>query len=141
MAFRMAIDAVHGELARRGHPDAKPMYGFVFQAIGPNGSTAVELGRALGITKQAAGKTIDVLERLGYIERARDDADSRRKVVRLTPYGLDLLAQSAQIFDAVRRDWSERIGSQRLSQVEDGMRELTGQSTFPLDAPGWFGGG
>ena len=131
MAFRMAIDEVHGELARRGHPDAKPMYGFVFQAIGPNGSTAVELGRALGISKQAAGKTIDVLERLGYIERARDDVDSRRKVVRLTPYGLDLLAQSAQIFDAVRRDWSERIGSQRLAQVEDAMRELTGAVDLP----------
>ena len=116
------------------------MYGFVFQAIGPDGSTAVELGRALGITKQAAGKTIDVLERLGYIERARDAADSRRKVVRLTARGLDLLAQSAEIFDEIRRDWSARLGADRLAAIEGGLRELTGQSTFPLDAPGWFGG-
>ncbi|WP_425569417.1 MarR family transcriptional regulator [Nonomuraea salmonea] len=42
------------------------------QAIGPDGTTAVELGRALGVSKQAAGKTIDTLESAGYVERTAD---------------------------------------------------------------------
>ncbi|MFD0536627.1 hypothetical protein ACFQY7_25785 [Actinomadura luteofluorescens] len=47
LAFRAIIDELHAELAREGHPDLRPMHGFVFQAIGPDGTTAVELGRRL----------------------------------------------------------------------------------------------
>jgi DNA-binding MarR family transcriptional regulator len=37
------------------------------QAIGLDGATASELGRRLGISKQAAGKTAERLEALGYV--------------------------------------------------------------------------
>src|SRR5260370_29863073 len=84
LAFRVLIDELHAELARQGHPDTRPMHGFVFQAIGPDGTTAAELGRRLGISKQAAGKTLDSLERLGYLDRGADPRDARRKVVVLT---------------------------------------------------------
>src|SRR5215470_19170962 len=72
LAFRELIDELHAELARRGHGDLRPMHGFVFQAIGADGTTAVDLGRRLGISKQAAGKTIESLERLGYVRRVAD---------------------------------------------------------------------
>ena len=65
--FRSIIDELHAELARRGHPDLRPAHGFALQAIGPGGATAAETGRRLGISKQAAGKTIDRLEELGYV--------------------------------------------------------------------------
>ena len=52
--------------------------GFVLQAIGRRGTTAAELGRVLGISKQAAGKTIGSLGRLGYLYRERDSNDGRR---------------------------------------------------------------
>src|SRR4051794_33509669 len=64
--FRALIDDLHAELARQGHPDARPAHGFALQAIGPDGVTASDLGRRLGISKQAAGKTVDHLVRLGY---------------------------------------------------------------------------
>src|ERR1700733_5960396 len=83
-AFRGIIDQLHAELARQGHPDVRPAYGFAMQAIGLDGATASDLGRRLGITKQAAGKTVDRLVDLGYAERSDDPADGRRKVVRLT---------------------------------------------------------
>src|SRR5450759_4063033 len=94
LGFRVLIDELHAELARQGHPDMRPMYGFVLQAIGPGGTTAAELGRRLGISKQAAGKTIDTLEHLGYVRRGPDSRDARRKVVRLTDRGADSLARS-----------------------------------------------
>ncbi len=116
------------------------MHGFVFQAIGVDGTTAVELGRRLGISKQAAGKTIDSLERLGYVQRGADPADRRSKVVRLTGRGLDALRQSAEIFDDLRSRWAATIGPQRLRSLEDDLRTLVPMDTFPLDVPGWFGG-
>ena len=45
LGFRTLIDDLHAELVRQGHPEMRPMHGFVFQAIGPEGTTAVELGR------------------------------------------------------------------------------------------------
>jgi len=139
LAFRVLIDELHTELARQGHPDIKPMYGFAMQAIGPDGTTAVELGRTLGVTKQAAGKTVESLERIGYVERAPDPADTRRKIVRLTPYGLDALRRSARIFDALRARWAAELGEDRLHALESDLRKVTPANLWRLDIPGWFG--
>jgi hypothetical protein len=54
--FRTLIDQLHGELARRGHPHLRPAHGFTMQAIGLEGATASELGRRLGVSKQARAR-------------------------------------------------------------------------------------
>lgn len=140
LGFRVLIDELHAELARQGHPDLRPMHGFVFQAIGTGGTTAAELGRRLGISKQAAGKTIDSLEQLGYLERAPDPRDARRKVVRLTDRGVDSLLRSAQIFEDLRARWAKVLGPERLRAMETDLRKVTPSDLFLLDVPGWFGG-
>ena len=138
LGFRVLIDELHAELARQGHPDLRPMHGFVFQAIGPGGTTAAGLGRRLGISKQAAGKTIDALEQLGYVARGPDPADARHKVVRLTGRAVDALERSARIFDDLRARWAEVIGTERLRALEADLRKVTPPDAFRLDAPGWF---
>src|ERR1700759_3690377 len=104
--FRTLIDRLHAELAEQGHPDLRPAHGFALQAIGHAGATATEIGRRLGVSKQAAGKTVDRLEALGYVERVDDPQDARRKLIRLPSRGLDSLSQSAEIFDDLRADWA-----------------------------------
>jgi DNA-binding MarR family transcriptional regulator len=141
LGFRSLIDQLHVELARQGHPDARPMHGFVFQAIGPDGTTAAELGRRLGVSKQAAGKTIDSLERLGYVRREPDRRDQRQKIVVLTEHGIDALVRAAAIFDDLRARWAEILGRDRLAALEEDLRAVTGDLVIPVDVPGWFGGG
>jgi hypothetical protein len=34
LGFRVLIDRLHAELARQGHPDVRPVHGFVLQAVG-----------------------------------------------------------------------------------------------------------
>jgi DNA-binding MarR family transcriptional regulator len=140
LGFRVLIDELHAELARQGHPDLRPLHGFVFQAIGPDGTTAAELGRRLGVSKQAAGKTIDALARLGYVERVSDPRDARQKMVRLTGRGVDSLRRSARIFDDLRARWARTLGPDRLRALEADLRTMTPSNMFPLDVPGWFGG-
>jgi DNA-binding MarR family transcriptional regulator len=137
--FRTLIDELHAELGRRGHPDVRPAYGFAMQAIGMRGATASEIGRRLGVSKQAAGKTVDRLAGLGYVERVDDPADARRKLIRLTPRGLDSLGQAAQIFDDLRARWVEKLGAERLAVVESSLRTVVPEAGFPVDVPGWFG--
>ncbi|MGK3209100.1 MarR family winged helix-turn-helix transcriptional regulator [Amycolatopsis sp. MEPSY49] len=136
--FRTLIDRLHAELARRGHPDVRPSYGFAMQAIGVRGATASEIGRRLGVSKQAAGKTVERLEALGYAERADDPDDARRKIVRLTAHGVDALTKSAEIFDDLRSDWARAVGAERISALEADLRKVVGPAAYRLDAAGWF---
>lgn len=138
--FRDLIDRLHAELARQGHPDMRPAHGFAMQAIGLQGVTATELGRRLGVSKQAAGKTVDRLEQVGYVERAGDTADARRKVVRLTPRGLDALARSAAIFEDLRAQWAATLGVERLRDMEAALSVVVPQEAMRVDVAGWFGG-
>lgn len=139
LGFRVLIDELRAELARQGHPDVRPMHGFVFQAIGPGGTSAAELARRLGVSKQAAAKTIGALERLGYVARAPDARDARRKLVRLTPRGVDCLARSAVIFEDLRAGWERKLGAERLRALEADLRTMTPGELMRLDSPGWFG--
>jgi DNA-binding MarR family transcriptional regulator len=137
--FRVIIDELHAELARRGHPDVRPAHGFAMQAVGLRGATATEAGKRLGISKQAAGKTLDRLEQLGYVERAGDDTDRRRKTVRLTPRGIEVLTLSAMIFEDIRQRWRRELGPGREADLERDLRRMVPGETFRLDVPGWFG--
>src|SRR6195952_402781 len=137
--FRTLIDALHTELAAQGHPDMRPVHGFALQAIGLPGATSTEIGQRLGVSKQAAGKTVDCLESLGYVTRADDAHDGRRKLVRMTPRGLDSLQRSAVIFDRLQAAWAAAIGSRRLLDLEADLRTMTTGAGFRLDVAGWLG--
>ncbi len=137
--FQSLVDELHAELARQGHVDARPAHGFALRAVGADGTTAAELGRRLGVSKQAAAKTIAALEALGYVERSLDSADARRRLVRATERGEDLLARSARIFYDLRARWVAELGERRVRAIEDGLRAVTGGPLLRLDAPAWFG--
>ncbi|MEV8569707.1 MarR family transcriptional regulator [Streptomyces sp. NPDC051322] len=138
--FRSLIDELHAELARQGHPQVRAAYGFALQAVGQQGATASEVGRRLGVSKQAAGKTVERLEALGYVERFDDPADGRRKLVRLTARGVDVLVRSAEIFDRLHAGWADALGNGRLAEMESGLRTMVPEGAFRLDAASWFAG-
>jgi DNA-binding MarR family transcriptional regulator len=131
--FRAVIDEAHAELAERGHPELRPAHGFAMQAIGTFGATAADVGRRLGVTKQAAGK-------LGYVERGAESADRRRKLVRLTPRGTEALALSAEAFAHVRARWAGQLGASRVAALEADLRAVAPGQPLRLDVPGWLGG-
>lgn len=137
--FRSLIERLHEELARQGYPDSRPAHGFALQAIGPHGATASELGRRLGVSKQAAGKTVDRLAKLGYVERVDDAVDGRRKLIRLTARGIDVLTRSAAIFDDLRAEWVRALGAAKVRELEASLRTMVPGNTLRVDAVTWFG--
>ncbi|MFD7493437.1 MarR family winged helix-turn-helix transcriptional regulator [Streptomyces sp. NPDC059832] len=136
--FRSIIDELHRDLAGHGHVDVRPAYGYALQAVGRDGATASEIGRRLGVSKQAAGKTVEKLEGLGYVERVGDPRDGRRKLVRLTARGVDVLVRSAEGFDRLRARWVEVLGADRVRAMEADLRTMVPTGALRLDVPGWF---
>jgi DNA-binding MarR family transcriptional regulator len=139
-AFRDLIDNLHAELAKHGHGQARPIHGFALQAIGPDGATVSELGRRLGVTKQAAAKTAAGLAELDYITRQPSTHDARATVLTRTARGEEMLDLSAMIFEQLRQDWARRLGAEKVSAIEDGLAEIA-TSTGGVkigDLPGWL---
>jgi DNA-binding MarR family transcriptional regulator len=139
-AFRELIDNLHAELDKHGHGGARPVHGFALQAVGPDGATVSELGRRLGISKQAAAKTAAGLEEIGYITRRPSDRDGRAVVLMRTPRGEEMLDLSAAIFEQLHQSWVRRLGPARVAAIEDGLAEIvTGSPTARIgDLPGWM---
>jgi len=138
--FRVSVDRLHGDLAAQGHPGVRPVHGFALQAVGTEGVSTVELGRRLGVSKQAAGKTVAALERLGYVAREPDPADARAQRVRRTSRGEDCLRRSETIFAAQRAALAAQVGEEPLRAAEDVLLVLAGRppGSGLGDLPGWL---
>lgn len=138
-AFRTLIDGLHDQLAARGHPDARPIHAFALQAIGPDGATVSELGRRLGVSKQAAAKTAASLERLAYVTRQPHPTDARALQLRRSPRGEELLSLSAEIFEQLRNSWKHQLSDKRVRTLEDDLEQVAGAAVTKLgDLPGWL---
>ena len=116
--FRSLAQDATERLALRGFEDFRPSHEFAMRAVEAGADNASELGRRLSVSKQAAAKTITLLEARGYVERALDAQDGRRKHLRLTPRGKKVLRTGEQIFNELRSQWAEQIGTDKLQLVE-----------------------
>ncbi|MCD4527324.1 MarR family winged helix-turn-helix transcriptional regulator [Nocardioides sp. cx-173] len=135
--FRALADQATEELAARGYEDVRPVHDFALQAILSGADTASELGRRMSVTKQAAAKTLAVLEERGYVVREPDPADRRRLSLHVTERGLAMLREGEAIFDELRARWEAQVGAGTLGEVERALRQLLGTQTVRLDSPGW----
>jgi DNA-binding MarR family transcriptional regulator len=131
--FHTMVDEVHDELAKRGHEGVRPAHEFALRAVEAGADTASELGRRLSVTKQAAAQTIAALEEFGYVNREPDPGDARRKRVRVTPRGRELMTLGSALFDDVRSRWAVRIGPKQLDTLETHLAQLTKRRSFAAE--------
>lgn len=135
--FRTLADRATAELAARGHVDVRPVHDFALHSILSGADNVSELGRAMSVTRQAAAKTVVVLEERGYVERTPDPGDRRQTRLAVTDRGRAMLREGEEIFDDLRRQWEEQVGAGSLAALEAALRPLVGDAVIRVDAPGW----
>ncbi len=136
--FRALADAATAQLALRGHEKIRPVHDFAIRTIDAGADTASELARQLGVSKQAAAKTLAFLEERGYISAETDPRDSRRRRFAVTDEGHGLLRTGEQVFDELRDQWAKRIGAEELERLELALSDLGIRIPASFDAPGYF---
>jgi DNA-binding MarR family transcriptional regulator len=136
--FRLLVDDAILELAERGYEDVRPVHDFAMRAIAAGADDASELGRRLSVSKQAAAKTVAVLEARGYVARGADPLDARRKRLQVTSLGFEVMRVGEAVFDELREEWKRKIGAKRLERLEADLATLVGASTVRIDSPGWI---
>src|SRR6202142_824238 len=133
--FRVLVDDAIVELAERGYEDVRPVHDFAMRAIAAGADNASELGRRLSVSKQAAAKTVAVLEERGYVTRGADPLDARRKRLQVTALGFEVMRVGEAVFDELRDEWKRRIGAKQLERLESDLAALVGASAVRVDAP------
>jgi DNA-binding MarR family transcriptional regulator len=136
--FRTLADQATAQLAQRGYEDVRPVHDFALRAILSGADSASALGRTMSVSKQAAAKTLSVLEERRYVTREPDSTDRRRMHIRVTDRGLAMLQEGETIFNELREQWEQQVGTSSLSSLEETLRELLGDKTIRLDSPGWI---
>ncbi|GCE07819.1 MarR family winged helix-turn-helix transcriptional regulator [Dictyobacter aurantiacus] len=136
--YRSLVDAAQVELAARGYEDVRPVHDFAIRAIASGADNASELGRRLAVSKQAAAKTIGILEKRGYIVREVDPVDARRKRLCVTAHGFNMLREAEEIFDELRNTWARQIGIAQIEEIEKHLAKLVGTDPLRLDTSGWL---
>ena len=126
-SFTVLVEDVVAELERQGHPGVTATHAFALEAIDGGAQSASELGRSLGVSKQAAAKTIAALEELHYLDRTIDPEDARRKRLAVTPRGYEMLAIEARTFDTLRTRLAEHVGVHDLETVERVLAMLSSE--------------
>jgi DNA-binding MarR family transcriptional regulator len=113
------------------------VHDFALHSILSGAADASQLGRAMSVTKQAAARTISILEERGYVAREPDEADRRRMRLQVTERGLAMLHEGEAIFDEIRDRWAEQVGVESIGALENALRLLVGDNVVRLDSPGW----
>ena len=126
-AFDAMVDEVQVELDRRGHPQLSVGNEFAMQSIDAGAESAADLSRALGVTRQAAAKTIKTLEGLGYVDRTSNTTDARQKRLVVTERGREAVAIGAAAFDAAYRRWRGTVGDDAATTTEAALRGVSGR--------------
>jgi DNA-binding MarR family transcriptional regulator len=122
--YRALEMRVYEALRVAGFDDATPAQMRVFQRIAPEGTRLTELAEAAEITKQTAGFLVDQLEQTGYVERVRDPADGRARLVRATARGRAATEVAAAEVARVEAEWAAHLGARGMASLRRQLARL-----------------
>jgi len=141
MAVTVALDELHTELARRGHPNLRPVHGYALNAVLNGHDTASALAPILSMTKQGAAKVVQMLLDEGYlVEGPVAGGDARRKPLALTPRGREVVELSEHVQDGIEEEWKRLAGARSVATTRRVLVQAVtegGRSSPPPVRLGW----
>ena len=83
-----------------------------------------QLGAVLGVTRQAARKVADSLQRRGYATTARGTRDTRQVNVILTPAGHSYARAVTAVIEQLNREVAQRVSPAQLTAADAVLRAV-----------------
>ena len=90
LAWERVRERIDSGVRAAGYDDLNPAHLALFRHDGPDGQRPSRIADRMRITKQSLNDLLRHLEHTGYVELVPDPADSRARLVRLTPRGRQL---------------------------------------------------
>jgi DNA-binding MarR family transcriptional regulator len=136
----VALESLHEDLARAGHPNLRPAHGYALHAVSTGVDTASRLAPLLGMSKQGAAKLLQTLVDEDYVEVGSASGDARRKPVVLTRRGRAAVEASVAIQHDIEQRWAAVVGPQEMQTLRATLRQAVlaeSDGTLPPVRPAW----
>jgi DNA-binding MarR family transcriptional regulator len=108
-----------------GRTDVRALVAIMDAARAGRPMTAGGLGAAVELSSASVTALVDRLERVGHVERVRDEHDRRRVVLEMTPAAM---AAGGEFFGGLQRDLAAAMASysdEELAVVRRFLEEMT----------------
>jgi DNA-binding MarR family transcriptional regulator len=130
--FGVLLPAIRDYVLRRlmiltqgkGHPGLKLSFGQVLTLIGESGGRIQEIARTWNVSKQAISVIARELQTLGYLQFDSDSRDARKVVLRFTPLGWTLIADSVSSMKQLEAEFEAIVGKAPLKRLKGTFRRL-----------------
>ena len=129
--FRYGTHVLHQRFIERGHDRIRPAHGNVFQFLDDEGTRIGVLAERAQITRQSMAELVAHLESLGYVERLQDPGDRRATLVRATAKGKDLYEIAREVVAELERQWTRRLGKEKMRRLRSLLEELNADLEWP----------
>jgi DNA-binding MarR family transcriptional regulator len=126
LARRRWVREMATRLETRGFHDYRRSDALVLRSLRRGSMPVGRLAGALGVTRQAARKVVDGLERRGYARTERDGGDARRLNVVLTDGGVAYAVAVVAVVRGINAEVASHVDPERLAvarTVLDGLFE------------------
>ncbi|MFF0271061.1 MarR family winged helix-turn-helix transcriptional regulator [Kribbella sp. NPDC004536] len=110
-------DELQRRIAAEGFADSRFADGVVFQHLVGGPVTIGTLAEQLGVTQQAASKTVADLEKRGYVRRRPDPEDARARQVALTDRGDAVIAAARNHRAALDLEMRAELGDAQVERT------------------------
>lgn len=117
-------------LQARGHAALTLAHTGLLINLDSDGLRIVDLAKRAGISKQAMGRLVDDLERVGYVQRSSDPSDQRATRVVFTPKGQAFLRDAAIILQEIEANYAALLGDDGVAQLRRQLLALVTQMEF-----------
>ena len=124
LPWELVRERILAGLHERGFDDLNVAHFNVLQYPGPDKLRPSELAAQMRMSKQAANYLLGQMEELGYLERKRDRADPRLRVIRLTPRGRRAFTAIREIVAEVEADWERELGTRSFREFRELLQRL-----------------
>ena len=120
------VNHCHRALNAAGFTDLRAAHMPIIMHIDhpPSGTNVTLLAERAQMTKQSMGELVDYLEQRGYVERIRDPADGRAKIVRLTERGWEAHEAAPRVVLELEERWAVQLGQEKMQQLRGLLKDL-----------------
>jgi DNA-binding MarR family transcriptional regulator len=116
-AFRWFDDSLLASFKELGWQEISPAQSLVLTYLAADGIRISELARRLGVSRQAAQKSVTELEQANMVLTEVDPSNSSAKIVSLTKLGQTNVAAALEAFAQIEQKLSKRIGDSKVAKI------------------------
>ena len=134
LARYLQAQTMHTLLEHYGHQNLRLNFEPYIALVGDHGARLSDIADTLGVSRQSANQTANVIEAAGYVTRAPDPCDGRARLLVLTTAGQQLRSDGARVVADLQSQIGQLVSPKDLATSINALITLTRSLNLPLVA-------